>query len=164
MIKEGSDFFQNSKFYPSLNIYNYLDGQFFNFAWVANSTLSCTVSYFFFLFSIDSSFFDSNLSIHSSPCLFKNYTTVLIRLVWIDIWFYLHHLYSHSSPCLFKNYTTVLIRHSFHYATPATRHLVALGGLGKRVHLDVFTTSTSSSLPRKIRTFAKRSQLDPRYQ
>ena len=24
-------------------------------------------------------FFDSNLSIHSSPCLFKNYTTVLIR-------------------------------------------------------------------------------------
>ena len=45
MIKEGSDFFQNSKFYPSLNIYNYLDGQFFNFAWVANSTLSCTVSY-----------------------------------------------------------------------------------------------------------------------
>merc|ERR1712168_400753 len=43
---------------------------------------------------------------------------------------------------------------SIHYATPATRHLVALGGLGKRVHLDVFTTSTSSSLPRKIRTFA----------
>ena len=37
----------------------------------------------------------------------------------------------HSSQCLFKNYTTVLIRHSFHYATPALRHLVSCGGLGK---------------------------------
>ena len=54
-----------------------------------------------------------SISIHSSQCLFKNYTTVLIRLVWIDIWFYLHHLYSLSSPCLFKNYTTVLIRHFY---------------------------------------------------
>ena len=38
-------FFQNAKFYPILNIYNYLDDQFFKFAWVANSMLSCTVSY-----------------------------------------------------------------------------------------------------------------------
>ena len=106
----------------------------------------------------------NSISIHSSQCLFKNYTTVLIRLVWIDIWFYLHHLYSISSQCLFKNYTTVLIRHSFHYATPCTRHLVALGGLGKRVHLDVFTTSTSSSLPRKFWHLRLRnSQLGPRY-
>lgn len=34
---------------------------------------------FFFLFSIDANFFDSDLSIHSSSCPFKNYTTVLIR-------------------------------------------------------------------------------------
>ena len=45
MIKKESDFFQNSNFYPILNIYNYLDSEFFKFAWVANSMLSCIVSY-----------------------------------------------------------------------------------------------------------------------
>ena len=45
VIKEKSDLFQNTKFYFILNIYNYSDGQIYKFAWVANSMLSCTVSY-----------------------------------------------------------------------------------------------------------------------
>ena len=39
MIKEGSDFFQNAKFCPILDIYNSPD------AWIANSMLSCSLSY-----------------------------------------------------------------------------------------------------------------------
>ena len=45
MIKEASDFFQNTKFYSILNIHNSADCQFFKFVWIANSMLSCTVSY-----------------------------------------------------------------------------------------------------------------------
>ena len=45
IISDESDFFQNAKFCPILNIYNSADDQFFKFAWVANSMLTCTVSY-----------------------------------------------------------------------------------------------------------------------
>ena len=43
MIKKASDFFQKTKFCPVLNIYNSADDQFFKFAWIANSMLTCTV-------------------------------------------------------------------------------------------------------------------------
>ena len=39
MIKEGSDFFQNAKFCPILDIYNS------PVAWIGNSMLSCSLSY-----------------------------------------------------------------------------------------------------------------------
>ena len=43
IISDESDFFQNAKFCPILNIYNSADDQFFKFAWVANSMLTCSV-------------------------------------------------------------------------------------------------------------------------
>ena len=50
IISDKSDFFQNAKFCPVLNIYNSADDQFFKFAWVANSMLTCTVSYVVYTF------------------------------------------------------------------------------------------------------------------
>ena len=38
-------FFSKCEIMPPLNIYNSADNQFFKFAWVANSMLTCTVSY-----------------------------------------------------------------------------------------------------------------------
>ena len=45
MFKEGSDFFQNTKFCPILNIYNSADDEYLKFVWIANSMPSCSVSY-----------------------------------------------------------------------------------------------------------------------
>ena len=45
MIKEKSDFFQNTKFYSIFNIYNSADCQFSKFVWIANSMPPCTVTY-----------------------------------------------------------------------------------------------------------------------
>ena len=45
IISDESDIFQTAKFCPVLNIHNSADDQFFKFAWVANSMLTCTVSY-----------------------------------------------------------------------------------------------------------------------
>ena len=41
---EVSDFFQNTKFCPSLNIYNSADDQCFKIWWVANLMPSCSMS------------------------------------------------------------------------------------------------------------------------
>ena len=59
MIKEGSDFFQNAKFCPILDIYNSPD------AWIANSMLFCSLSYTVYRVQTADAFWQSALLIVS---------------------------------------------------------------------------------------------------
>ena len=72
-----------------------------------------------------------SISIHSSSCLFKNYTTVLIRSVasmnwYIDILCFCHHLYSFLLPAFLRIIPPFLSGIPFHYATPAMRHCTSI--------------------------------------
>ena len=45
MVKEASDFFQNTKFCPIFNIYNSADDQCFKIGRIPNLMTSCSMSY-----------------------------------------------------------------------------------------------------------------------